>query len=295
MMTPSVPLLRSVLYVPASHEKALAKSGGLGCDAVIFDLEDAVAPDAKAVARERLRSHFEEHPNAAMTRTIRINGLDTPWGTEDLMAARACLPDAIVLPKVGCADDVRAIDDALAETDAPETIALWGMIETARGLMNAAGIAALASDPASRLAGLIVGTNDLIKETRIRDRDGSRQILEPWLLQIVAAGRAGGAFVLDGVHNDFRDGEGFAKQCARASDLGFDGKTLIHPSQIEAANAAFSPDEDELAMARRIVAAFSAAEPGTGIVVIDGQMVERLHLEQAKDLIARAGAPGGHR
>lgn len=287
-MRPSRPR-RSVLYVPAANARALSKIATLKCDAVVIDLEDAVAPDAKAAARETMRDHFREFPELRAERVIRINSLAGEWGTEDLLAARACRPDAILLPKVDAPRDILELNDALDETDASPDLAIWAMVETARGLLNLGAICELGRDAGSRLACLVAGTNDLVKETGVV-ASADRRHLVPWLMQIVLAARAGGLDALDGVSNDFRDLDRFAAECAEGRAMGFDGKTLIHPSQVAAANLAFAPSEGELAAARNVVAAFARPEnAGRGVVALDGRMVELLHLEQARRLLARAG------
>jgi citrate lyase subunit beta / citryl-CoA lyase len=230
-------LLRSVLCVPASDVQALARLSGLKMDAVILDLEGALAPEAKAGARENLRGFFKAGPRGSAKFAIRINGFDTEWGSEDFLAARACKPDAIVLPRVEAPQDIQTASDALAETDAPEDLKLWAMIETPRGVMNLAAIAALGAHGKSRLACLVAGTDGLMLETGAK----TRMALTPWLSQIVLAGRAGGLAVVDGLFNGSANQDGFEAECGQARDLGFDGKTLIHPNQIEAANLIFAP------------------------------------------------------
>lgn len=270
---------RSALYVPAANERALAKAPRLASDVLILDLEDSAAPDEKEGARERLRglSLAEFGQEVA----VRVNGLDTPWGTEDMLAARAAAPAAILLPKVSTPDDVRAASDALEETDAPEDLALWAMMETPAAVLNAAAIAG--AHP--RLQALVVGPNDLLLETGVRDR----RALDPWLMTCLAAARANSLSILGGVWNDIGDMEGFAADCARHRAMGFDGMTLIHPSQIEPANAAFSPDAEELSRAREIIAAFAdPANAGRGVIRLDGRMIERLHLDQARRTLSLA-------
>ena len=280
---------RSVLFVPASNERAIAKLASLDCDAVIFDLEDAVAPEAKAAAREKLRGFFAARGEGGPECVIRINPLTSEWGTEDLLAARACKPDAILLPKVNSPRDVHDIDDMLDETDAPASVRVWIMIETAKAMLNIGPLAEIGRDGAARLDCFVAGTNDLVKETGIL-MTPDRRYLAPWLLQMVLAARAGGLDVLDGVSNDFRDLDRFADECAEGAAMGFDGKTLIHPAQIGPANSAFSPSEAALAEAEAIVAAFALPENAQkGVIARDGQMIERLHLAQAERLLARAG------
>ncbi len=268
----------------------MEKVEGLPCDAAIFDLEDAVAPERKDEAREALRGHFRSHPKPGKERVIRINGLDTPWGTEDLLAARACLPDAILIPKVERTADLRAVADALAETDVPETLRLWAMIETPLAIMNLGAIAMSDAAPDVKPDCFVVGTNDLFAAAGLAAQ-GAREHGHGWLMQVILAARAGAIDVLDGVYNDFSDAAGFAAQCEQAVAMGFDGKTLIHPGQIAAANAAFAPDPASISRAQAIVAAYDAPEnDGKGAVAIDGMMVERLHLAQSRALLARAAA-----
>lgn len=268
----------------------MRKCASLGCDAVIFDLEDAVAPEEKSAARERLRTFLAGNERPRMEVVIRINALSSEWGTEDLLAARAMRPHAILLPKVDGPKDVLAADAALDETDAPRSLALWAMIETPRSILNLGPIAALGRDAAARLSCLVAGTNDLAKDTGIA-LTPDRRHLAPFLLQMVMAARAGDLSVLDGVSNDFRDLEAFECSCAEARAMGFDGKTLIHPAQIGPANTVFAPSVEALAEAEAIVAAFSRPEnQGRGVISLDGRMVERLHLDMAERLIARSRA-----
>ena len=292
---PQTPPRRSALYVPADRPRALAKAETLACDAVIFDLEDAVAPNAKEAAREALRAHFSDRPTSAGERVVRINALDTPWGTEDLLAARGCRPDAVLIPKVEKPADLDLVADALAETDAPPTLRLWAMIETPLAVIHAADIAGHRVESRNRLDCFVVGTNDLFASTHLPPAT-ARARAHGWLMQVVLAARAGGIDVLDGVYNDFRDVDGLAAECADGVEMGFDGKTLIHPSQIAVANAAFSPHPHDVDYARRVVAAFSMPEnEDRGAIDIDGRMVERLHLEGARKLLARAEATASSR
>lgn len=282
---------RAVLFVPASNEKAIAKLPSLACDTVIFDLEDAVAPAEKAAARERLRAWFAARPQNCAECVIRINPLSSEWGTEDLLAARACAPDAILLPKVNTPRDIHDFDDAMDETDAPPEIRLWIMVETPKAMLNIGALAEFGRDPAARLDCFVAGTNDLLKETGVRATP-DRRYLAQWLLQMVLAARAGGLDVLDGVSNDFRDLDAFARECAEGAAMGFDGKTLIHPAQIEPALKAFAPSAEAVAEAKAIRAAFALpGNAGKGVISLDGRMVERLHLAQAERLLARAGTP----
>lgn len=281
---------RSVLYVPAVNEKALSKIPSLACDAVIVDLEDAVAPGEKETARDRLRQLFAAR--SGRETVIRINALSGEWGAEDLRLAAALQPEGILLPKVETPRDILDAADRLAEIDGAEEIKLWAMIETPRALIHIGAIAELGREPAARLACLVAGTNDLVKETGVRATP-DRRYLMPWLMQMVLAARAGRLDILDGVSNDFRELEAFEAECREAAAMGFDGKTLIHPAQIAPANAAFSPSPTAVAEARSIVAAFARPEnAGKGVISLDGRMIERLHLEQAERLLVRAGDTG---
>ena len=283
---------RSVLYLPANNPRALDKLSGLSCDSVVFDLEDSIAPDARDEARENLRRFFSEGRSAAlpagMEKVIRINALSSQWGSEDLLAARGCRPDAILIPKVDAPDDIMAVQDALEQTDAPPGLRIWAMIETPRGVMNAGQIARAARSDGARLDCFITGTNDLIKETGVASLPG-RPWLSSWLMQIVLAARAYGLDVLDGVYNDFKDEAGLSRECEEGKAMGFDGKTLIHPAQIEQANKAFGIASEQLAEARAIADAFALpANQERGVINLDGRMVERLHLEMAERLIEKA-------
>ncbi|MCD2174813.1 HpcH/HpaI aldolase/citrate lyase family protein [Rhizobium sp. C4] len=272
---------RSMLCLPASNAKALAKLAILECDATIYDLEDAVAPEMKAAARDALIGHFAAGAKPGVEHVIRINALSTPWGEADLEAVARCRPDAVLVPKVENVSDLAAVAARLDQAGLTET-RLMAMIETPKGVLNAAVIA---EAHAPRLAALIVGLNDLRKETKV-PRGPDRHLLVPWLMQVVLAARAYGVAPIDSVSNDFRDLVAFETECAEGRAMGFDGKMLIHPAQIEPANRRFGPSEDEIAAARRIVAAFDAPEAaGQGAINIDGEMVERLHLEEARKLL----------
>jgi len=273
---------RSLLFAPASNARALQKAGELACDGVIVDLEDSVAPEAKAAARqaaaEALARGF-----GARTRVLRCNGLDTAWAAEDIEAAARVTPDAVLVPKVRSADDILAWDRALQ--GAPAQTRLWAMIETPQAVLELAQVAAAART--TRLAALVLGLNDLMLELRARDRAG----FQPVLLQAVLAARAHGLLAFDSVFNAFEDEAGLLAECRRAADLGFDGKTLIHPRQIEPCNRAFSPSPEEAAWARRVVEAFAAPEAaGKGAIRLEGRMVERLHLIQAQRVLKLAEA-----
>ena len=289
MSTRPVRRRRSVLYVPASNAKALGKLGALACDAAIIDLEDAVAPDAKIAARKAMLDFLKGRPAGGPEIVVRINAMASEWGADDLAAAREARPDGILLPKVETPRDILEINDALDDDFAGPDMWLWAMIETPKALMNIGAIAELGRDPGARLACLVAGTNDLVKETGVRVTSDRRYLL-PWLSQIVLAARAGNLDALDGVSNDFRDAEAFSRECEDAAGMGFDGKTLIHPDQIAPANRAFSPAESELAWTRSVAAAFALPENARkGVITVDGRMTERLHLAQAEKLLAKAG------
>jgi citrate lyase subunit beta/citryl-CoA lyase len=273
---------RSVLYMPGANARALDKARSLAADAVILDLEDSVAPDAKAEARDRVAEAVKAKGFGAREVVVRINALDTPWGPDDMTAAVAARPDAILVPKVSSAADVGRA--AAAMTGSPA--ALWVMVETPLSILNARAIAG-AGGP---LACLVLGTNDLVKETRMNPGNG-RAALLPLLVTTVLAARAFGLDVIDGVYNDFRDEQGFAAECRQGRDLGMDGKTLIHPAQLATCNAVFAPSPDEIAWSNRVIAAFGTLEnTGKGVITVDGRMVERLHLAMAERVVALSGA-----
>jgi len=288
---------RSVLYVPASNDKALAKIALLSCDAIIIDLEDAVAPADKIAAREKLPAIFANRPAAnnlghRCEMVVRVNALASEWGADDLLAVAKVEPDGILLSKVATPRDILEVGDVLDDNFAPDSVKLWAMIETPKALLNIGAIAELGRDPASRLDCFVAGTNDLAKDTGVLATP-DRRYLVPWLMQMVLAARAGGLDMLDGVANDFRDLDAFARECAEGAAMGFDGKTLIHPAQIDAANRAFAPPPEAIAEARLIRDAFSRAEnTGKGVIALNGKMVERLHLAQAEKLLAKAAAIG---
>ncbi len=280
---------RSVLYVPASNERALAKLATLACDAVVIDLEDSITPDAKIAARDAVKAYLAGRGPSGMETIIRINALTSPWGADDLALARDLEPDGILLPKVDTPRDLLEAGDMLDDADVPDRVRLWAMIETPKAMLNVGAIAELGRDPAARLACLVTGTNDLVKETGVM-MTADRRYLMPWLMQIVLAARAGGLDALDGVSNDFRDLDAFARECAEGAAMGFDGKSLIHPAQIAPANAGFSPSEAAIAEARKVVAAFAQPDnSGRGVIALDGRMVEQLHRAQAERTLARAG------
>ncbi|ADZ68577.1 HpcH/HpaI aldolase/citrate lyase family protein [Polymorphum gilvum] len=289
-MTTALKPRRSALYMPGSNARALDKAKTLDVDCLILDLEDAVAPDAKALARDQVCEAVRAGGYGHRELVIRINGLDTAWGAEDLEAAIAARPDAILVPKVSSPADLQRVAHRLAVGNAPAALRLWAMMETPQAMLNAAAIGAAGRDPEVRLACFVMGTNDLAKETRARLTPG-RAAMVPWLMTCVAAARAGGIDILDGVYNDFNDLDGFAAECAQGMDMGMDGKTLVHPKQIEPCNAAFSPSEAEIAWARKINEAFQAPENADkGAIQVDGRMVERLHAEMGRRVIAIADA-----
>jgi len=280
---------RSVLYMPGSNARAMEKARELPVDAVILDLEDAVAPDAKAKARELIVDALKKGGFGRREVLVRINGLDTAWWQDDLAVAVAA-PDAILVPKVSSPEQLREVAKHLTGVRAEASVRIWAMMETPLAMLNAREIAAAALEKQTRLAGFVMGTNDLAKDTRARIVPGRAPML-PWLMTCVAAARAYGIDILDGVYTEISNADGFAAECRQACELGFDGKTLIHPQQIAPCNAAFSPSEDEVAWARKIIAAFDQPEnAGKGALKIDGRMVERLHADMARRTVAIADA-----
>jgi citrate lyase subunit beta/citryl-CoA lyase len=285
---------RSVLYMPGSNARALEKAKTLPADALILDLEDAVAPDAKETARDQVAAAVAAGGFGSREVIVRINGLDTPWWIDDLNAIGKAKPDGVLLPKVSSPAHLQAIADRLVDIGADHAIRVWAMMETPLAMLNAREIAGAATDSETRLAGFVMGTNDLAKDTGARLVPG-RPNMVPWLMTCVAAARAYGLAILDGVYNDLSDAAGFAQECAAARDMGFDGKTLIHPNQIGPCNTAFSPSEAEIAQARKIIAAFELPEnQGKGVVSMDGRMVERMHADIAQRTVAIAQAIVAH-
>ncbi|MGD0763299.1 MAG: CoA ester lyase [Roseiarcus sp.] len=279
---------RSALYVPGSNARALAKARGLAADAIVIDLEDSVAPDLKPAARALAAEAARAGGLGGREVVIRVNGPDTPWGREDMEVAIAAAPDAILLPKVDGPGAVIAAARALREAGAPERTRLWAMMETPTAILAAGPIAATAADPDSRLEALVMGLNDLAKETRARLTPG-RPAMTAWIALCVAAARAHGCDIIDGVYNDFRDLAGFKAECEQGRDMGLDGKTLIHPGQIEICNAVFAPTAAEIETARAIIAAFALPEnSGRGAIQLNGKMVELLHAEMARRTLAVA-------
>jgi citrate lyase subunit beta/citryl-CoA lyase len=279
---------RSVLYMPGSNARAIEKARTLAADAVIIDLEDSVAPDAKPAARKQVAEAVAAGGFGPREVVVRINGLDTPWWIDDLHAVGGAKPDAILVPKVSSPEQLDDVAERLIDEHADHTIRLWAMMETPLAILHAEAIAAAARE--SRLTVFVMGTNDLAKETRTRITPGRAGML-PWLMTCVAAARAHGVDIIDGVYNDLNNAWGFTQECAQARELGFDGKTLIHPNQIDPCNAAFSPAAEEVAQARKIIAAFEQPEnQGKGVIALDGRMVERLHADMAQRTVAIADA-----
>lgn len=281
-------LRRSILTVPAINSRALEKIHALDCDAVIFDLEDSVAPARKADAREALRKFFAETPLQGRETIIRINPQETAFAGDDLDLLRICRPDAVLLPKVEAPGDVQFVADFLSDADVSEDLRIWAMIETPRGILNAAAIAHAGHTRAARLDCFVLGLNDLRKQTAVPAEPG-RTYLVPWMMQVILAARAYGLDVIDSVHNGFKDLQAFADECDQGRAMGFDGKMLIHPAQIADANRFFGPDDAALAEAQEILAVFAdSASQGLNVINANGRMIERLHLDQAKHLIAKA-------
>lgn len=277
---------RSVLYMPGSNARALEKGRSLPADGLILDLEDAVAPDAKAAARDTIAQALAAGGYGGRELIIRVNGLNTPWGYDDLRMAAASGADAVLLPKVESADAVRQAEAVLRTAGAPAGQTIWCMMETPLGILNAKEIAG--ASPA--VGALVLGTSDLAKDLHAAHTAQRLPMITSLGLCLLAA-RAYGLAVLDGVHLDLNDDEGFAASCRQGRELGFDGKTLIHPKTIAACNAAFAPDADEIAQAHRIIAAHAeAAASGKGVVLVDGKLVENLHVENARRLVALAEA-----
>ena len=278
-MDPRTRPYRSVLYIPGSKPRALDKARSLPVDAVIFDLEDAVSVEEKENARDTLAEALATGGYGARVRIVRINGLDTKWGRADAEAAAKMDCDAILLPKVSSPADL----DALAEITGDKP--LWAMMETPRGMLNAAEIAAH-----PKLQGMVMGTNDLAKELQTRFRPDRLPMMAGLGLCLLAA-KAEGKIIVDGVYNAFKDDEGLKVECDQGRDMGFDGKTLIHPAQVDVTNTAFAPSEAEIDLARRQIAAFEEVEAsGQGVAVVDGKIVENLHVVTAREILAKADA-----
>ena len=278
-MDPAARPYRSVLYIPGSKPRALEKARTLAVDAIIFDLEDAVAVEEKLAARAVLVQTLREADYGSRARIVRINGFDTPWGRDDVAALAGVAVDGVLIPKVNHPADLQAVAEAIAD------VPLWAMLETAAGILGAAAIAAH-----PRLSGMVMGTNDLARELGARFRP-DRLALQAGLGLCLLAARAQGRIIIDGVYNAYLDDAGLAAECAQGRDMGFDGKTLIHPAQLAIANAAFAPSEAEIELARRQIAAFDdATAKGLGVAVVDGQIVENLHIVTARQMLAKAAA-----
>jgi citrate lyase subunit beta/citryl-CoA lyase len=281
---------RSVLYMPGSNVRALEKAKTLPVDGVIVDLEDSVAPEAKETARKQAADAVKAGGFGGREVFIRVNGVDSPWHADDLSAAARAAPDVILVPKVSTPDTLELIGRRLLDMGTDRKTRIWAMIETPLAIFNILSIAAEARDSETRLSGFVMGTNDLAKDTRARLVPGRAPML-PWLSMCVAAARVHGIDILDGVYNDIGNADGFINECRQGVDLGFDGKTLIHPSQIEPCNTAFSPSPAEVEWARKMIKAFDLPENrGKGVVSIDGRMVERLHADMARRTVAIAEA-----
>jgi citrate lyase subunit beta / citryl-CoA lyase len=284
---------RSVLYMPGSNARTLEKAKLLPVDGVILDLEDSVAPESKEAARQQVVDAVKAGGFGAREVFIRVNGVDTSWHADDLSAAAHAAPDAILVPKVSSADALEMIGRRLLDMGTNHRTRVWAMIETPLAIFNILSIAAAARDSETRLSGFVMGTNDLAKDTRARLVPGRAPMLT-WLSTCVAAARIHGIDILDGVYNDIGNTDGFTKECVQGVELGFDGKTLIHPSQIEPCNQAFSPSQAEVEQARKMIAAFDLPEnKGKGVVSIDGRMVERLHADMARRMVAIADTIAG--
>ena len=276
---------RSVLYMPAANERALEKAKDIQADALIFDLEDAVAPDSKEIARQQACAAAASSDYGNRELTIRCNGLDTPWGKEDVLAAAAAAPSAVVIPKVDGSDYLDEISELLNQGGAPSSTQIWAMVETPVGILNVDQIARH-----ERMSVMVLGTNDMAKELRATIT-ADRTTLLPYLSMCLLSARAAGIGILDGVYNDIKDEAGFEAVCVQGAEMGFDGKTLIHPNQVAPTNKVFSPSMDELDFHRRVIEEFEAAEKdGRGVLTVDGKMIENLHVDEARRAIAVAEA-----
>jgi citrate lyase subunit beta/citryl-CoA lyase len=281
---------RSVLYMPGSNARAIEKARTLPVDGVILDLEDAVVPEAKEQARAQVAEAVKAGGFGNRELFIRVNGIDSPWHADDLSAAAHAAPDAILIPKVGTVEALERVGQRLLDLKTDLKTRVWAMIETPQAIFNIEALAAEAHDSETRLAGFVMGTNDLAKETRARLVPGRAPMLS-WLARCLLAAHAHGIDILDGVYNDLSNAQGFEAECLQGRDMGFDGKTLIHPNQIAACNTAFSPGADEIAQARKTIAAFDLPEnKDKGVVQIEGRMVERMHAEMARRTVAIAEA-----
>jgi citrate lyase subunit beta/citryl-CoA lyase len=280
---------RSVLYMPGANARALEKAKTLPADALILDLEDAVAPDAKVDARARVCAAASSGEYGDREVTIRVNGIGTAWHADDLRAAAEAGPAAVVVPKIDSAEQVHSVERALDAAGAPAHTTIWAMVETPIAMLRAQEIAT----SSERLSVLVMGTNDLAHELRAEHVPGRGPLLGGLSLCLLAA-RAAGKVILDGVYNDVRDLDGFAAECVQGRQFGFDGKTLIHPSQLEPCNRAFAPSAEEIEKSQEIIKAFEQAQAeGRGVVTVNGRMIENMHVENARRILALADAIGG--
>ena len=281
---------RSVLFMPGSNPRALEKARTLPADGIILDLEDAVAPDAKASARDAIAQAVSAGGFGQREVIIRINALDSPWWIDDVTMAGRVKPDGILVPKISSVADLAAIADRLGDINADMSIKVWAMIETSGAVLHAEELAAASRDSEMRLAGFVFGPNDIARETRIRMLPGRAAML-PMIIHCILAARLQGLEMLDGPYSGIGDAEGFRAEATQGRDIGFDGKTLIHPGQIDACNEIFTPPPEEVAYARRVIAAFQQPEnQSRGAIQLDGKMVERLHADMAKRTIAISDA-----
>lgn len=277
---------RSVLYMPGANDKALEKAKGLACDSIIFDTEDSVAPDMKPIAREKVAAAVASGGYGHRELTIRVNSADTEWHEDDLRSAAQAGPAGIVVPKVNSAADVAAVERIIESAGVPDHTRLWAMLETPAAIENAVEVAT----SSERLEVLVMGTNDMAKELRAALVEGRSPLM--WgLARCVNAARYAGKVILDGVYNDVRNLEGFAAECTQGAEMGFDGKTIIHPSQVDPCNAAYSPSAEEIEYSRRVIEAWDAAlAQDKGVVTVDGKMIENLHVDNARRVLATADA-----
>lgn len=279
---------RSILYMPGSNARALEKAQTVAADALIIDLEDAVAVDAKELARDQACAAVRDGRFGKREVIIRVNSLDSPWGLDDVRAVSDAAPDAILVPKIDDPQSLNQFEALMNDHGAGPDVAVWAMMETARAILNAQRIAATAEEPGSRLAAWVVGTNDLAKDLKCAIKPGREALLTSLSLCVIAA-RAYGITIIDSIYTGIKDLDGFAEECEQGAAMGFDGKTLIHPSQIDTCNRLFAPSEKDMAWAGKIIAAYQQPEnKNKGAIQLDGKLVERLHLEQAERLVAIA-------
>ena len=278
---------RSVLYVPGTNDRALEKAKKLNVDVLIFDLEDSIAPQSKEVARNKVFEVVSNRDNGSSELIIRVNSLNSPWGQDDMKSAVAAKPDGILVPKISLPSDFTLIESCLKSQTLNPNLSIWIMMETPHSILNADTIASCVNET-NKLAGFVMGTNDLVKETGV-SADKGRYALLPWLMHCIAVAKANNLAIIDGVFNDFSDADGFRSECIQGMEIGMDGKTLIHPNQIEVCNDEFSPDVETVAWSRKIVEAYNQPQNADqGVIQIEGKMVERLHLEIAERIITIA-------